>query len=124
MTITFLRLQEYLDKIAQKANLDANNSLHGLFWQTTFAKFVAGDVPNKRCAGEPVPIIDKIDPTKSAFYQILQQGWCAMPQMPKTGPFVSDSNYSITLADGTVVTGQQILSDIHAWLAAGSPENG
>ena len=124
MAITFVRLQEYLNKVAQKANLDAGNARHGVFWNTTYNQFLAGAVPNKHCNGQIVPIIDPINKLNSAFYLILQQGWCSMPQMPKTGPFVTDVNYSITLNDGTVVSGAKILQDVHDWLAAGAPENG
>jgi hypothetical protein len=47
-----------------------------------------------------------------------------MPQMPRTGPFVTDPGYSLTLGDGTIISGQKLLDDIHEWLAAGAPENG
>ena len=53
--------------------------------------------PNKHCNGEVVPILDPVDKVNSAFNQILRKGWFGMPQMPKTGPFVTDKNYSVTL---------------------------
>jgi hypothetical protein len=124
MAITFARLQEYLNKIGDKATLDPANSRHGVFWNGTYQAFMNGVVPKKTCNGQPVPIIDPVNKANSAFYQILRAGWCDMPQMPKTGPFVTDANYSITLADGTKVTGTQILKDIQDWLNAGAPENG
>ena len=37
------------------------------------------------------------------------------------GPFITDTDYSLTLSDGTVVTGAQVKQDIHDWLAAGAP---
>jgi hypothetical protein len=127
MAITFSRLKQYLDAIAAKGNLDPSDSGHGVFWNTDYASFVKGFVPSKKCGGQPVPIIKQPDAVNSAFLQILQGTWCtapAMPQMPKTGPFVTDAGYSVTLADGTAVTGETILQDIHDWLAAGAPENG
>lgn len=124
MAITYKRLQEYLNAIAAHANLDASNARHGVFWNTTYDAFRNGVVPNKRCNGQPVPILDPANKVNSAFNQILRGGWCGMPQMPKTGPFATDANYSVTLSDGTKVTGAQILQDINDWLAAGAPENG
>jgi hypothetical protein len=124
MAITFSRLQEYLTKIGEKANLNPANALHGVFWNTTYDAFVTGVVPNKHCNGQVVPIIDPNNRANSAFYLILRAGWCSMPQMPKTGPYVTDANYSITLSDGTKVTGVKILQDILDWLNAGAPENG
>jgi hypothetical protein len=127
MAITFVRLQEYLNKIADHGHLDPVNARHGVFWNTTYQAFITSTIPNKRCSGQPVPIIDPVTKSNSAFYQILKAGWCAapqMPQMPRTGPFVTDANYSITLSDGTNVSGSKILQDIGDWLDAGAPENG
>jgi hypothetical protein len=127
MAITFARVQEYLNKIGDQANLDPANAGHGVFWNGTYQAFISGVVPNKTCNGQPVPIIDPVNKVNSAFYQILRGPWCtnpAMPQMPKTGPFVTDPGYSITLGDGTNVSGTQILQDIQNWLAAGAPEHG
>jgi hypothetical protein len=127
MAITFVRLKEYLNKIAEQANLDPANSGHGVFWNTDYNSFVTGNVPHKQCGGHPVPIIDPANKVNSAFYQILKAGWCttpAMPQMPKTGPYVSSAGYSITLQDGTVRTGAQVLQDIEDWLRGGALENG
>jgi hypothetical protein len=127
MTITFARVQEYLNKIGDNANLDPANAGHGVFWNISYQAFMTGNVPNKNCNAQPVPIIDPINKSNSAFNQILRAGWCTaprMPQMPKTGPFVTDQNYSITLGDGTTVSGPQILKDIQDWLDAGAPENG
>jgi hypothetical protein len=124
MAITFKRLQEYLNAIAANANLDPANAAHGVFWNTTYDVFKSGTVPNKHCNGQVVPILDPVDKVNSAFNQILRQGWCGMPQMLKTGPFVTDKNYSVMLSDGTKVTGDKILQDIQDWLQAGAPENG
>ena len=124
MAITFRRLQEYLNAIAANGNLDPANSRHGVFWNQSYSSFISGTVPNKVCNGHPVPIIDPVNKGQSAFNQILRGTWCGMPQMPRTGPFVTNPNYSVTLSDGTVVTGTKILQDIQEWLDAGAPENG
>jgi hypothetical protein len=124
MAITFTRLKEYLDAIAAKANLNPADAAHGVFWDTTYDVFKTGAVPHKRCRGEIVPILDPANKVNSAFYQILRGGWCSMPQMPRTGPYLTDEGYSVTLNDKTIVTGAQILHDIEEWLHAGAPENG
>lgn len=124
MAITFVRLQEYLDAVARRANLNVGNSRHGVFWNSSYQAFMTGIVPNKHCNGQVVPIVDPKNKVDSAFSQILRGPWCGMPQMPKTGPFVTDPGYFVTLADGTRVEGDKILADIQAWLEAGAPENG
>jgi len=124
MAITFERLKEYLNAVARRANLDVNNSRHGVFWNTSYQAFMTGIVPNKHCNGQVVPIIDPANKVDSAFNQILRGPWCGMPQMPKTGPFVTDAGYSVTLPDGTRVDGEKILADIQEWLEWGAPENG
>ncbi|MER9102636.1 hypothetical protein NKH95_01675 [Mesorhizobium sp. M0848] len=125
MAITYLVIQDYLNKIAAKGNLDPEGSGHGVFWDGDYASFSTGVVPGKKCSGVPVPILNQTDLVNSAFYQILKAGWCtmpAMPQMPRKGPYVTDTGYSIKLDNGTVVTGAQVLSDIEDWLKAGAPE--
>jgi len=124
MAITFTKLKDYLEAIANAGNLDASDSGHGRFWNTDYASFVSGTVPSKHCGGQPVPIINQPDKVNSAFFLILQAAWCTMPQMPRTGPFATDPNYTVNLLDGTAVPGTKILQDIHDWLAAGAPENG
>jgi hypothetical protein len=126
MPINFARVKEYLDQIGQQANNDPANSGHGVFWNVNYTAFMTGVVPSKQCLGHPVPIIDPVNKVNSAFYQILKGTWCSMPQMPQMprgGPFVTDPGYSVTLTDGTVVSGDQLLKDIEEWLAAGAPEN-
>jgi hypothetical protein len=127
MAIKFTQLQNYLNAIADKANLDAGSARHGRFWNTDYDTFFNGNVPNKTCNGTPVPIINQADKVNSAFFLILKSGWCtapAMPQMPKTGPYVTDQGYTVPLPDKSTVTGAQILLDIEAWLQGGALENG
>jgi hypothetical protein len=124
MTITFNQLQNYLDAIAAKANLNVGDSRHGVFWRVSYSEFKDGFVPNKRCEDLPVPILDPVDLSRSAFFTILQSSFCGMPKMPKTGPFVIDPEYTVVLPDGSTVSGQTIISDIKEWLEAGAPEAG
>jgi hypothetical protein len=127
MAITFARLKDYLNAIAQNGNLDASRAGHGLFWQTDYNSFFNGKVPSKICNTAPVPIINQADKVNSAFFLILKGGWCTspvMPQMPKTGPFVTDQGYTVQLPDKSTITGAQILQDIEDWLKAGALENG
>jgi len=122
--IKYAQIQSYLDAIAAKANLDVEDSNHKSFWKVSYNDFVNGVVPGITCQGNPIPLIDKQDPGNSAFYLVLtgDKKFCSKPQMPKTGPFVTDPNYSVTLANGTAVTGAQILADIHDWLTNGFPQ--
>lgn len=127
MAITFSRLKDYLNAIDANGNLSASGSGHGIWWTIDYPSFRKGTIPSKSCNGTPVPILNQSDLTQSAFFLILQHGWCTapqMPQMPRTGPFVTDAGYSLKLPDGSVVSGAQIIKDIGAWLAAGAPENG
>jgi hypothetical protein len=132
MPITFVTLQSYLDKIAAKANGDIVASVHGPFWSGAYTDFINGNVPGVGCknndvpAGSPIPIINKGNPVSSGFYLLLQgPGWCRQAQMPdgpQAGPFITDAGYTITMDDGTVVTGAEIIQDIGDWLRAGFPE--
>ena len=124
MAITYARFQQYLSAIAAAANLDVANSGHGAFWNIPYQSFKSGTVPSKQCNGTPVPLLDPVNKLDSAFYKILQGGWCNMPEMPRTGPFVTDDGYLVALPDGTQITGKQILLDIESWLKAGAPEHG
>ena len=127
--MTFARVQQYLDAIADQALLDAGSAPHGRFWRVSYQDFVAGFVPNNnendgkmKCNGEPVPLIDRENPEGTPFYNILRGRWCQITQMPEAGPFVTDDGFTVTLGDGTQVSGQQIQDDILAWLNNGFPE--
>jgi hypothetical protein len=123
MPIAYSTLQTYLSKIADQGILDADNSGHQRFWLQPYASFISGFIPTKHCGANPVPIVAQEDRTESAFFKILLGTWCNMPQMPKAGPFITDDGYSITLDDGTSISGAQISTDIHDWLAAGALED-
>jgi hypothetical protein len=122
--ITFTQIQSYLDTVAGKGTLDITGSPHKVFWKVSYAIFITAAIPHTRCKGNPIPIINTQDPANSPFYIILTsgQGFCNFPQMPVGGPYITDSGYSITLANGTVVTGAQIQKDILDWLTNGYPE--
>ena len=128
MPISYAKVTSYLDAIAAKGNLDVANSPHGQFWSgMTRDQFVTGTVPGVLCHGAPIPIVDQSNlpasAANSAILLILTQmtGVCNKGQMPKTGPFITDQNYTVTLADGSIVSGTQIQNDILDWLNHGFP---
>ncbi len=131
MTISFVRLQEYLDLIVKKQGGNIANAPHVRFWDS-YASLMTKAVARPKCQGQPIFPIKYLDAAKttvdadnSPLYLILTDalGFCAKEQMPPGGPFLVDADYSLTLADGTTVTGDQVKSDIHDWLAANGPEN-
>lgn len=123
--VSFQDIKLYLNAVADKAANDIGNSPHDRFWNIAYADFINGVVPHVKCNGNPIPLIDKTDPVKSAFYTIMvdAMGFCQKRQMPGGGPFVTDNNYQLTLPDGSTVTGQQILDNIKSWLLNGFPES-
>jgi hypothetical protein len=131
VTIKFARLQEYLDLIVVKAGDDANNAPHKRFWQTHHS-LTAEPLPRPKCKGKDIFAVKyldakhtKVDADNSPLYVILTDanGFCEKPQMPPLGPFITDAGYSLTLSDGSIVTGKQVKDDIHEWLAAGAPND-
>ena len=124
-TMTFARVQDYLDAILEHATAnDIDASPHKRFWRTmSYTEFTTGNVPHNLCHGQAIKIIDSATPRSSPFYLILQGGWCNKPQMPPDDdPRISDPNYTVTLPDHSIVTGQQMLNDIDEWLDNGFPE--
>jgi hypothetical protein len=117
--IGFADIKAYLTAIANKANNSIENSPHGAFWDTDYTTFTTGIVP-----GVGVPIMDRTDPLKSPFFVILTDtnGFNGLSQMPEGGPFITDTGYSVTLGDGTTPTGQQLISNLRAWLTNGFPK--
>src|SRR5262245_44556948 len=97
--ITFARVQQYLDAIADKAILDIGSSSHQRFWGVTYHQFINGVVPggtDVECKGQATLIINKNDPLQTPFFLILtQQQWCNINQMPEGGPFVTDADYTV-----------------------------
>ena len=128
MPITFTRLQEYLDLIVQKEGGNLGTAPHRRFW-STHQSLTERPLPRPKCQGQdifPVTFLDQtrtqVDADNSPLYVILTDGngFCQRGQMPPGGPFITAANYSLTLSDGTVVTGNQVKQDIHDWLAAGA----
>jgi hypothetical protein len=129
MTITFARLQDYLDSIVRKAQGNLSAAPHKRFW-TTHDGLTKQPLPRVKCQNQPifaVKFLDQkmaqVDADNSPLYVILtnSDGFCGKGQMPPGGPFITDANYSLTLTDGTtVVAGDQVKQDIHGWLAAGA----
>jgi hypothetical protein len=131
MTISFTRLQEYLDLIVKQQGGHINNAPHHRFWDSHLS-LMTKPVQRPKCQGQdifPVKYLDEaktqVDADNSPLFLILtdSQGFCAKEQMPPGGPFITAGDYSLTLSDGTVVTGDQVKKDIHDWLAANGPDD-
>jgi hypothetical protein len=127
MTIKFNRLQEYLDLIANQGG-SIGSSPHKRFW-SSHASLTQQPIPAPKCQGQdifPIKYLDpartRVDADNSPLYIILTNsaGFCQKSQMPPLGPWITDSDYKITLGDGTIVSGNQIKMDIYEWLAAGA----
>lgn len=124
MPISYSRVIAYLDAIADRGVNDTANAPHARFWTgMTREQFVTGTVPNVHCHGADIPIVDQANAASSSFFLVLRDpaSFCNKPRMPKSGPFITDPGYTVTLADGTKVTGQQIQDDILDWLQNGFP---
>jgi len=122
-TITYADILEYLTAIAKNASNPISASPHGDWWSgLSYTDFKAGQVPNLG-----VQIMDLNSPLQSQFYLALT-GTSAGSQMPGTvsstpaGPFITDPNYTVTLSDGTPISGAQIQQNIQLWLINGFPE--
>jgi hypothetical protein len=131
MTIQFSRLQEYLDLIVSNAGGNISGAPHGRFW-ATHDSLTQQPLPAPKCEGADIFAVKyldeahtRVDADNSPLYLILTDpnGFCARPQMPPLGPFITDEGFQVTLSDGTTVTGDQIKNDIHDWLASGAPAN-
>lgn len=121
--IVFADIKAYLTAVVKKAVGDINDSPHGRFWDIPYQQFITGTVPNQKCNGADIPLINTQDPRNSAFLLILKDanGFCGKEQMPAGGPFLSSAT-SFSMQDGTKLSGQQILSNIESWLLNGYPE--
>jgi hypothetical protein len=133
-TIGFDTVQKYLDGFAGLGTI--GNSPHKAFWKTksvggvhtpiTYDDFVSGAVPNVKYRGAPIPIIWKEAPLLSPFFLILAEpnGFAGIDQMiPFGGAHLTDAGISITLSDGTTVTGAQVIADLQTWLSNGFPKD-
>ena len=95
-------------------------SPHGAFWRVDYATFTTGKVPH--VGG--ISIMNLQTPLQSPFFVILTNpnGFQNRRQMPRGGPFITDAGYQVSLADGTSITGQQIIDSLTEWLSNGFPE--
>jgi hypothetical protein len=123
--VVYKDIQAYLDAIADNPNnkRDVANSGHDRFWKVPYQQFISNVVPNEVCAGKAIKIVDP-DPSKCPFYQSIKNpsGWCNTGQMPKKGPFITDPGYTVTLKDGSTITGAKIDEQIVWWLTNNMPE--
>jgi hypothetical protein len=122
--VTYADIQAYLDAIADKAVNDVAFSSHDRFWRVPYKQFITGTVPGEKCGGLPIPIVNS-SPASCPLYEALTSptGWCKLGRMPLGGPFITDPGYSVTLKDGTTISGSQIDADIVWWLTNKMPEN-
>lgn len=129
-TIGFSKVQAYLTGFA---NLGAiGGSPHKKFWlfkpdghtPITYNDFVNGVVPGVKYKGSDIPIIWKEFPILSPLYLILaESGFANKPQMIPDGDKLTDPGITITLPDGSSVSGAQILTDLEIWLKNGFPKD-
>ena len=115
--IRYADIQHYLTAIKNKAELRTENAPHGVWWEISYQDFTTGEVLG-------IPIMDTGTPLQSAFYVVLTNGLpeLGIPRMPKGGPFIADPGYTTKLADGTVITGDEIAANIKSWLENGFPQ--
>ena len=136
MPIKFDRVKAYPDGIAAQPGVVLDNSPHGPFWRVARDEFIAGMVNNVSCRvnvggapqNVPIPIVHPGDSANSPIFDILigllqlpmtDGPTCRKLQMPAGGPFITDPGSSITLADGSTVTGAQVEADLREWIDAG-----
>jgi hypothetical protein len=123
-------VQAILDAIANNANGDVDLSPHRRFWSVSRQTFLSGEVPNITIAGVTyhIPIVNSSNPLQSAFFQILLgpltvtsgASTATIVQMPKGGPFITDSGFSVTV-NGVNKSGTDIQNDLTNWLTNGMP---
>src|SRR5580704_7376322 len=102
MATIFYDIQLILDAIANRSG-NIQGSPHRVFWRQTgnydsdYISFTTGNVPNVG-----LPIIDSSNPKNSNFFVILTSpdGLQGIPQMPESGPFITDLGYRATLPNG------------------------
>jgi hypothetical protein len=125
----------YLDAIADNANGTVGSAPHGYWWHVNpqdetsaplaYNDFITGTVYGVTDSnGNPIPIINQANPLQSEFYLLLTTtgGRDGFPQMPKGGPFITASNFSVTLSNGVTISGAQIMQNLQGWLGNGYPQ--
>jgi hypothetical protein len=128
-SMTFAKVQDYLDAILAHSGDDIQASPHKRFWRTmSYTEFTTGVLPgNVKCHGQPIPIVNRNanQGRQSPFYLILQGGFCGKEQMPPGDtPKLGAADYEATLPGGTKVSGQKIIDDLGEWLDNNFPEHG
>ncbi|MCB2399350.1 hypothetical protein [Rhizobium ruizarguesonis] len=128
MSIDFSRIVEYLDAIANHPDgNDTKFSPHRFFWRVDRASFIAMNVPGVACVRgtdhTQIRAVIPGDADNSPLLKILAEDGtvCAKPQMPGSGPFLTDAGYAVQLLDGTSVSGTQVLADLRSWITDGCP---
>lgn len=134
LTIGFEMVQNYLSGLAVLGTI--GNSPHRAFWKVkkvggvstpiTYDDFINGTVPNVSYNGAPIPILWKEAPLLSPLFLILAEptGFAGIEQMiPNGGAHLTDPGMTISLPDGTTVTGKQVLEDLKVWLSNGFPKD-
>ncbi len=123
----FADIQNILDAIAAADTSDPlpnaphNTNSGSPFWRETgnadadYKTFTTGTVPN---FGDP--IMDAANPLTSLFYTMLM-GTGPGPQMPLSGPYITDAGYSVTV-NGNTMSGQDIQTTLQTWLTNGFPQ--
>ena len=137
--IRYADILAYLDAIMSIEHGDIEKkSPHLVFWHNppkkgggplSYHDFTTGNVPGLEDVGLPtIPIMDTANPLQSAFYVILtnknglQFQGASIQQMPEKGPFITDPGYKTKLANGTEITGQEIMDNMKSWLENHFPE--
>jgi Ferritin-like len=137
--IRYADILAYLDAIMSIEHGDIEKkSPHLVFWHNppkkgggplSYHDFTTGNVPGLEDDGLPtIPIMDTANPLQSAFYVILtnknglQFQGASIQQMPEKGPFITDPGYKTKLANGTEITGQEIMDNMKSWLENHFPE--
>lgn len=124
---SFADIQDILDAIAAAdtndplPNAPHNTPSGSPFWRETgdansdYKTFTTGTVP-----GFSDLIMDPSTPLQSLFYLMLM-GTGPGPQMPLTGPYITDTGYSVTVC-GNAMSGQDIQTTLQTWLNNGFPQ--
>ena len=121
-SIRFSDIKKYLSAIAAKGTKNPiDRSPHGAFWVDMD---YAHTLPLGQSPNVGIQIMDTQNPLQSPILLVLtaDNAVPGIPQMPEVGPYVTDAGYTVTLPDGTTITGKQILDNMREWLSNGFPQ--